>query len=560
MNSLVSEPRIRLPGVVYHPPAAARRYVAEGVWQGVPLGEVIHRDCVRFLDNKAIIGPAGILTFREMDEVSDRFAVGLLNLGLRPLDSVIFQMPNIPETQVALYGCLKAGILPLCTIAAHREHEIGNLGRLVRARAHLIYGQDPKFDFPAFARKMRKEIPSLEYTIAVEGERGSDSVSYVSLLANVDATSARQRIEALDVDPFQVAMFQLSGGSTGLAKVTPRFHSEYAYHTRLWADGSAFDQQTVTFWPLPAMHNAAMSCFTIPTHLNGGAVVLIPWSTPKDVFGIMMDARPTVTGLAGPHIARAKAAGILDKLDLTFIRQCFSTAHAALIEREIKVPGYHLFGMAEGINMRTVPSDPLEVRTTTIGKAMSPLESIRLVDPQTGIEVEEGQIGEMRCRGPYTVCGYFNDPEGDAARFDEQGYLKSGDLMSAVVVDGTRYFEFKGRLKDNIDRGAEKIGAKDVEDAVIQHPSVLDVAALGMPDPEMGERVCVYIVVVPGARAPDKDELGKFLEGLGLAKYKWPERVEVVAEFPVTKVGKVSKDMLKADVSAKLRAEEGGAA
>src|SRR5439155_11025125 len=127
-----------------------------------------------------------------------------------------------------------------------------------------------------------------------------------------------------------------------------------------------------------------------------------------------------------------------------------------------------------------------------------------------------------------------------------EGFYRSGDLMLWRTFEGKRYFQFRGRTKDVVDRANEKINCEEVELVVNKHPSVVSSAVVGMPDPVYGERVCAYVVVREGMRAPSIAELGAFLQEVGIARFKWPERLEVVEDFPMTKSGKVSKPLLKA--------------
>ena len=171
-------------------------------------------------------------------------------------------------------------------------------------------------------------------------------------------------------------------------------------------------------------------------------------------------------------------------------------------------------------------------------------------------DVPVGTVGELCFRGPNTLTGYFNDPDANARSFTADGFFRSGDLLRAVDLNGRRYYVFEGRIKDNINRGGEKIGAEEVESVVAAHPCVADVRVVAMPDPIYGEKVCAFIIGRPGKAVPTLAELGEFLVAQGLAKYKLPERIEEIAAFPTTSVGKVDKAQLRAMI-ADLMAKEG---
>src|SRR5690606_26676346 len=223
-EEMMTRPKNPIPGVVYHPAEAVARYRDLGVLKEETLGQVLHDVAVRHADRVAVIGPADGTrwTYRELDERSDRFGAALLELGLQPLDPVMFQIGNVPEFFVALYGCFKAGLIPVCTLPAHRDEEIGYIARLVGAKAHIVQG-DLKFDLVAFGRKMAAQVDGLSHLIVARGQAGPDLQSIDSLIARVSAKDARARLEALDIDPWNVGIYQLSGGTTGLPKVIPRF-------------------------------------------------------------------------------------------------------------------------------------------------------------------------------------------------------------------------------------------------------------------------------------------------------------------------------------------------
>lgn len=550
----MTSPRDPIPGVVYHPEDVIARYRADGLLQDETLGQALHEAAVRFAFNVAVTAPGVQWTYRDLDERSDRFGAALLGLGLRPLDRVMFQIGNVPEILVALYGCFKAGLIPVCTLPAHREEEIGYIADFVSAKAHVVQA-DMKFDLVAFGRKMAAAVGSLEHLIAVRGGGGPGVLTMDALVDGIAPDAARAAIEALDIDPFNVGIYQLSGGTTGLPKVIPRFHSEYLCNVRYWAAVSEQDETTVSYWPLPAIHNAAMVAFNTPVHLTGGRVVLQQDHDPHSFLGTIERERVTFTGAALPIMVRCIDEGIVGDYDLSSVTCFITLGETPLVEREFKVPAYHIFGMAEGMCMRTLPTDPPEIREMGIGRPVCPADEVKLVKIGTEDPVAPGEIGEFLARGPYTIRGYLDVPDHNAKTFTSDGRYRTGDLMRAHVIDGVTYYSFEGRAKDNIDRAAEKISAEEVERYVLRHPAIRECMVIGMPDRLMGERVCAYVIAEDGSTAPTVPELGAFLEEQGLAKFKWPERIEAVDNFPVTKVGKTSKALLREDIRRKLDAE-----
>ncbi|MFO0987118.1 MAG: AMP-binding protein [Alphaproteobacteria bacterium] len=551
---MVREP---LPGVVYPPAAAAARYRAAGALGETTLGQALHAAAQRHADRTALVGGGRRWTYRELDAITDRVAAALLRLGLKPLDRAIMQIGNVPEFFFAAYGCFKAGVVPVCTLAAHREAEIGYLAPFTEARVHFVQGNLAKFDLCAFAAQLRPKS-GVAHVVATGGTRQPGVHALEALIDGIDAGEARRAVEALAIDPWNVAVFQLSGGTTGVPKVIPRFHNDYLYNSLAVAAWVGVTQDTVVYWPLPAVHNAGMVGFNLPTHLMGGTVCVTEDVDPDTFLSTIERERVTYTGGVLPVIVRAIERQRANPYDLSSVQRFIATDSGPMIERDLGVPAYHIFGMAEGLVMFTRPHDPPEVRAEMIGRPISELDEIRLARPGTDDPAAEGEDGEFCCRGPYTLHGYYKAPEHNKKAFTQDGMYRSGDLMRATRIGGRLYYKFVGRIKDNIDRGAEKISAEEVETHVGRHPAVASVAAIGMPDPAYGERVCVYLILNPGQAAPTVAELGAFLGTQGLAKFKWPERIEVMENFPVTKVGKVSKALLRDDVTAKLEREKRG--
>ena len=146
-------------------------------------------------------------------------------------------------------------------------------------------------------------------------------------------------------------------------------------------------------------------------------------------------------------------------------------------------------------------------------------------------------------------------PDVNRASFTADGFFRTGDIMLARRIGGHPCYAFEGRIKDNIDRGGEKFGAEEVEALIVSHPAVNDARVVSMPDPMLGERACAFLIVKAGQPCPTVGSLGAFLHGKGLAKFKLPERIETIAEFPVTRVGKVDKQALRQMIAARVGSE-----
>ena len=538
-------PNFRMPGVVYPPDDALRRYTDAGFIGRVSLVEGFMATHAAHADRPALVGPEGTITHREFDDITNRIAAAFLDLGLEPLDRVVFQVPNCNELMLSLFGCIKAGLIPVCTLVSHREREIGYLAQHSAARLHLVQGDDPKFDHVAFAREMRTKVPSLQHIVAVRGPARDGALSLKALYEAQDPERARARVLSIPRDPYQVALFQLSGGTTGVPKIIPRFSSEYLYNMRAVAEWHDYRAGEVMYNPTPLMHNFNLVCCSAPMLLVGGAIAVAPTLDGPTMVRVLRDQRPQWAVLPGPLLAKMSPA--IESGDVNFrgLRSTISSTGAKRIEAITGVPAYHVFGMTEGVIMFTRHDDPVEARHQTVGRPVSAMDQVKILRPGTEEELGLGEVGESAFQGPYTTRGYYDAEDRNVEAFTSDGFYRSGDLMSKREIDGKVYHVYEGRIKDVVDRGGEKINAGEVEEAVSTHPCVAACAVIGVKDRVFGERLCACIVVRDGMTPPDVVELGRHLEAYGLAKFKWPERIELDKELPTTHVGKLDKLALR---------------
>jgi non-ribosomal peptide synthetase component E (peptide arylation enzyme) len=259
-------------------------------------------------------------------------------------------------------------------------------------------------------------------------------------------------------------------------------------------------------------------------------------------------------GPIAPHLLAYKD---LARHDLSSLRYFVAFSRADAIEAHLggAVKSANLYGITEGLVLISHPDDPPRARHLTQGRVGYTSEEVRVLKLGTEQPAAEGEIGELAFRGPSSLRGYYNAPEQTREALTADGFFRTGDLVKAHRIEGRMYYSFEGRLKDNINRGGEKFGTEEVENLIRQHPAVTDVAVVAMPDEVLIERACAYLVIRPGMQPPDVTSLGRFLESQGLAKFKFPERIELVESFPVTRVGKLDKAELRRRIADKVRGQ-----
>jgi 2,3-dihydroxybenzoate-AMP ligase len=526
-------------------------YRSAGLWGTLPIGARFHEIAVEQASRTAVVAEEGRLTYAELDEVTDRLALGLADLGLVAGDRVVVQLTNRLHSVVAWYGMLKAGLIPVCTLAAHRAHEIGPISRKVGAVAHLVESTPSGFDLVAFAFEQRVGHPTMRHVLTAGTLTGTP---IEHLIRDSDPAVARDRVAAIQaaIDPDEIACFQLSGGTTGAPKIIPRLHAEYWYNARSFAEVSGWDQDTRTAHLIPIMHNAGITCGLHAVHSVGGTLVL-GTAVLDQALPILAREKATDALVGHGHYAIVDHP-LFDDAVASMRRVVLSGAKVpervfdAFEDRGIRAG--QMFGMGEGFFAMSTATSTRQARLTTVGVPTSPHDEFRVLEPGTEVELPDGTTGELACRGPYTIRGYFDAPDVNARAFTSDGFYRTGDLVAVTTLGTERSISIEGRLKDLISRGGEKVSAEEVETLLLRHPRITAAAVVAMPDERLGERACAYLVAA--GEALTMPEVQEHLDSLSLAKFKWPERIEWITEMPKTPVGKLDKKVLRDDIATKV--------
>ena len=542
-----------LQGVVPFPPDFAARYRAKGYWRDKPLREELSAAFERFADRVAIVAGERSITYAELDRQSTNLALNLLDLGLRPLDRVVVQLPNVYEF-VCLYVALqKIGAIPIAALVTHRYREIAQFTELSGAVACVMPDRIRDFEFAPMIARVKAEHPTLKHGIIL----GKAPEGYASLLDLIERPARRpvSDLDAIEIDPVDPAVFQLSGGTTGIPKLIPRTHNDYAYNSKTAAEVTEITGDAVLLLVLPIAHNLPLACPGLQgVWFNGAKVVLGTSARASEVFKLVERHGVTHIPLVPTLLIDWINDPTIGDYDLKSIRIIQSGGQRLQPQIKLKTrqqfPGAFVqenFGMAEGTLMFVRRDDPEDAQLETAGRPISPDDEVRLVDDDDNV-VKPGEVGELCCRGPYTLRGYYGVPEYNARAFTSDGFYRSGDLMRQHPSGN---FMVEGRKKDLINRGGEKISAEEIENLILSHPAVTNVACVPYPDERLGERLCACVILKPGARL-ELPELATFLEAQEIARHKLPERLEIMSEFPVSTFGKVSKKSLVEMVGSKL--------
>ncbi|WP_445168173.1 (2,3-dihydroxybenzoyl)adenylate synthase [Mycolicibacterium sp. Dal123E01] len=527
-------------GFTRFPPDRAAAYREAGYWTGRPLDQILRSAAHRWPDHPAVIDETTTLTYAELDQRADAAAAGFVALGIGAGDSVLVQLPNSCQFAVALFGLLRAGALPVMCLPGHRDAELTHFVEVSHA-VGIIVGTDAGFDYRAMAERLLDRGDHLKHII-VNGDAGPH-ISWEQLCAGGGTPPA------LDLDTSGPAVLLVSGGTTGAPKLIPRTHDDYVYNATASAALCELTSSDVYLVALPAGHNFPLACPGLLGAMTVGATVVFGTDpSPEAAFATIARHGVTATALV-PALARlwAQACEWEEQLPTTLrLLQVGGAKLAADDARHVRTtltPGLQqVFGMAEGLLCYTRIGDPADVVENTQGRPLAEHDELRIVDDE-GVAVPEGEPGELLVRGPYTINGYFRADAENQRSFTPEGFYRSGDKVRRFA---NGYVEVTGRIKDVILRAGETISALDLESHLLTHPAVSAAAAVGLPDPYLGEKICAAIVF-RGA-AVSLAELNEHLDARGVAVHARPDMVASMPALPTTAVGKVDKRTLVAQL------------
>lgn len=517
------------------PAEFAARYRQSGYWIDQPLTRALDQATATRPDAIALIDGKRQFTYADIARGAANFASRLRRQGLGHGDRAVVQLPNCAEFVIVFHALLRAGIVPVNAIFSHRALEMTSY--IEQLRPALLIGDHSHelFATDGFLSGLEARGLCSDYVIVNGAPDGlSDWLKDGGTALPPNPTPADE-----------VAFFQLSGGSTGTPKLIPRTHNDYDYSIRASAEICGLNRDTRFLCALPAAHNFTLSSPGILGVFHaGGCVVMTPSPDPGACFALIAQHRIDMAALVPSALQlwlrHAETHGAPFPLRHLLVGGAsFAPDLARQVPASLMCDLQQVFGMAEGLVNYTRPGDDPQIIATTQGRPISPDDEIRVLDPETGAPVPDGQPGALAVRGPYTARGYYNAPEQNARAFDRDGFYHSGDL---VIRDAQGNLRVVGRIKDQINRGGEKIAAEEIEALLLRHPSIRQAALIAAPDTMLGERSVAFITVSAPVKAA---ELRRHLNELGVAAYKLPDRFRSIDTLPLTPIGKTDKRRLR---------------
>ena len=508
------------------------------------------------------------MTYGQMIQAIDRLALYFLKLGIEKDDIVIVQLPNVVELPLTIFAAARAGAIVSPLPVQWRSHEIRHALEITEAKIFVSSHNLLGLNYINLARKTAGEKGSIKHYISVGSGLPPGAIQISDILAAGEEDVApliERRHSANDV-----LTLCWTSGTEAMPKAVPRSHNHWIAISRAVVQSFLPDQDCVYLSLFPTINMAGLGGVLIPWVLTGGKMVFHhPFNL--DVFLKQLIMEKVYYTLAPPALLDALAKSPqwanMDKGALKVIGSGstpLSNWMVRTFQDDFGIGIVNFFASNEGVTLYSSPSDfpnpddranyfPRFGGKNLVWKA----EAVkgfrtRLVEPITEKEIEEPSIvGELRFAGPTVFPGYYKAPHLTAAAFDKEGYFRSGDLFSIEGEKKDKYL-FQGRYKDLIIRGGVNISPEEIETLVAAHPKVVEVAAMGYPDPRLGEKICIAVVPKAG-QTLTLEEINTYLAEKDIARYKHPEILEIMTALPRNPLGKVLKRDIREALKAKIQ-------
>jgi acyl-CoA synthetase (AMP-forming)/AMP-acid ligase II len=542
-------------------PEEAARYRKSGAWPDETVYGRFERVALQHADKKAVIEANRTLTYAQMLEQVRALSRGLLDAGIQPGDVVAVQVPNSAEIPIAHLALNRIGALAMPIHESWHDAELPHLLALGQAVAAIVPAMVKNIDYPALYASLKPRLPALRQVFAL-GQPSPHADSYASLLAR----GSEQAVQALGpIDPDAPGDLMLSSGTTSLPKISMFSSNGLMALLQPFWKRIQITSDDVAAALAPAGTGAIGYVYPILSPLlNGGtSVILERWGDPELAVDLIVRHRCTYATGVPAQLTQMLPAITARPVEAFSAFRCFTNAGAPLppdvgreVEAKMDCKIFVIYGATDGgVACCTSLEDTQEQRLTTVGKPQDECE-IRLIN-EVGEPLPAGpnQVGEIQWRCADKSYGYLNDPEATAMAFTSDRFYRTGDLGS---FDESGRLRIVGRVKDMIIRGGRNISPRLIEEMVLRHPQVYEVAVAAYPDRVLGERACAFVVPRAGAELT-LASLIDFLRTQQMPTWQMPERLELMQELPKSAGGKVMKNKLREYVAAKVQAEEAAA-
>jgi non-ribosomal peptide synthetase component E (peptide arylation enzyme) len=531
-------------------------FIRAGFWDETTPWGLWDQNARNYPQKEAIVDSKTRLTWEQAKIWTDRVALSFIELGVQRDQLLAFQLPNSTSTCCLRVACGKAGALGLGILPSLRHREVEYILKQTQAIGIVIPWHFRGFDYFEMIQEMQPNLPALKFIFVADDNIPGGAIS-IEVMAKqpIENRYPLDYLERRALSATEVSCLALSTGTTGLPKFV-----EVPLATRMNLDRELIDVFELTSDDIVITFSPAYGGPNLPAYwvasMTAAKTVMLEHFEAEEALKLIAKERATVICVVPAHLNALLRCPERGKYDLSSVR-LWASAGAILpyhiaVEVEDKIGGSVIssYGSTEwgGVCTHSIRA-ARELRLRTVGKPLAG-DEVRLVD-ENGNEVPQGEIGEIRVRGPCCNSGYYKDPERTREVWTQGDWCRMGDVGR---IDPQGNLVIVGRRKDIIIRGGQNIYPTELEDILLTHPKVSNVAVVGMPDDYLGEKACAYVVLKAGQEF-SFEEMVSFLKTRKIALYKLPERLELLDSLPLVGGIKVDKKWLEQDIARKLQSQ-----
>jgi non-ribosomal peptide synthetase component E (peptide arylation enzyme) len=533
-------------------------YVKKGFWTDQLTVDFWERNAELYPDDEALVDSTFRVTWSEGVEMVHRITAKFLDLGIKKDGVILCQLYNSVPLTLTRLACEKAGILVAIVGTKFRETEIAAVLARTQSVGAVFPAHFRRFDFFKMYSEMKERFEHLKHLFVVGESAAGGSISFYDMMQDTYSLERfRDELDKQKFTPFEFTEITTTSGSTGIPKCVEWVACARLATGREYVKDLEMTRHDVVAAVSPSISGSAETLIHRTPPQLGAKTVMLEHFTPEQACALIEKEGVTAVGAVPTHLVRLVNFPGLKDYDLRTLR--FIQVSGGLlpyhlgVETEQKlsckvVQGYG--GMDIGAVAAGYLSAPQEIRLKTVGRILRGNE-VTLLDPESGEEIPQGEVGLVTVEGPHCVGGYFQDPTA-TPESRMGGKFNMGDL-GTVDRGGNLYL--RGRVKDVIIRGGQTIYPKEIEELLVEHPMISEAALVRMPDVEMGERACAFVVAKKGVSF-NFEQMVSFFKERQLAPYKIPERLECVKELPLVPGGnKINKRELEERLKAALQSE-----
>jgi non-ribosomal peptide synthetase component E (peptide arylation enzyme) len=531
-------------------------YVRMGYWDPSLISDYWDRNAVLYPNEEALVDENVRLTWSQAKQQIDRIALGLLELGIKRDERIAVQLPNCAELFTFRLACEKAGMVAVTLLPNFRHAEVLSILKYTEPVGIVLPLEFRKFSHFEMIQKIRRGVPSLKYIFVTGDDHPAGALSVKEMGRRpLDEKVSSDYFRKTRFSPFETFQIATTTGTTGMAKCVEFASCVRQFTGKVIAKRLNMTKEDVVGAFAPVIAGGCYNETYRAAPMVGAKIVLAKYFTPEEILKLVEQEKVTIIASVATVLVRILDYPEFDKCDLSSLRIVKHGGAPLPYDQGRRI--WEKFGRPVlpaygGLDVGTISSSsldlPKEVLLGAVGKPLDGIE-IKLV-VEDNKEVPIGEIGEVVVRGPHCQPGYYGDPETTRETWKD-GWFHTGDLGS---LDSEGRLTIKGRSKDIIIRGGQNIHPLEIENILARHPKILKAAVVGLPDPEMGERIYACVVVKSGENF-SYSEMVQFMRDQRIAAFKIPERLEIIDELPLAGGMKVDKKRLRQDLEVRLRDE-----